>query len=106
MTTPTQVVGVGADLFADAVAAQAVDVTRVDWRPPMPGTEDDLATVAADPLRRAANERALAADARRAGHAGRRRAGVRAARAGARRSSCTPARRSTGTAPPARCAAR
>ena len=60
MTTPTQVVGVGADLFADAVAAQAVDVSRVDWRPPMPGTEDDLATVAADPLRRAANEHALA----------------------------------------------
>ncbi len=59
MTTPAHVVGVGADLFADAVAAQAVDVTRVDWRPPMPGTEADLATVAADPLRRAANERAL-----------------------------------------------
>ena len=58
--TPTHVVGVGADLFADAVAAQAVDVSRVDWRPPMPGTEADLATVAADPLRRAANERALA----------------------------------------------
>ena len=59
MTTPAHVVGVGADLFADAVAAQAVDVTRVDWRPPMAGTEADLATVAADPLRRAANERAL-----------------------------------------------
>ncbi|MFC6287496.1 DUF1116 domain-containing protein [Nocardioides sp. GCM10027113] len=57
---PTHVVGVGADLFADAVTAQAVDVTRVDWRPPMPGTEDDLARVAADPRRRAANEQALA----------------------------------------------
>ena len=60
-TTPGAVVNVGADLLADAVADQAVPVTRVDWRPPMPGTEDDLATVAADPLRRTANERALAA---------------------------------------------
>ncbi|WP_182523970.1 DUF1116 domain-containing protein [Nocardioides dongkuii] len=56
-----RVVTAGADLLADAVAAQAVDVDRVDWRPPMPGTEDDLATVAADPARPAANERALAA---------------------------------------------
>ena len=61
MTTPTHVVSAGAGLFADAVAAQAVDVTRVDWHPPMPGTEADLATVAADPLRRDANARALAA---------------------------------------------
>lgn len=60
MTTPTHVVSAGADLFADAVAAQAVDVSRVDWRPPMPGTDGDLATVAADPLRRDANRRALA----------------------------------------------
>jgi hypothetical protein len=55
------VVNVGTDLLADAVEAQAVDVTRVDWRPPMPGTEADLATVAADPRRKAANERALEA---------------------------------------------
>lgn len=55
------VVTAGADLFAEAVTAQAVDVTRVDWRPPMPGTEADLATVAGDPLRRDANTRALAA---------------------------------------------
>jgi hypothetical protein len=61
MTTPTQVVTAGADLFADAVADQAVDVTRVDWRPPMPGTEADLATVAADTLRSDANRRALEA---------------------------------------------
>lgn len=59
-TTPGQVVNVGADLLADAVVTQAVDVTRVDWRPPMPGTEGDLATVAGDPLRRSANEQALA----------------------------------------------
>ncbi|WP_028637139.1 DUF1116 domain-containing protein [Nocardioides sp. URHA0032] len=61
MSTPTAVVNVGADLFADAVEDQAVPVTRVDWRPPMEGTEADLAAVAADPLRRTANERALAA---------------------------------------------
>jgi len=61
MTTPTRVVAAGAGLLADAVEAQAVDVTRVDWRPPMAGTEADLATVAADPLRRDADRRALAA---------------------------------------------
>ncbi len=61
MTIPASVVNVGADLFADAVEAQAVPATRVDWRPPMAGTEADLVTVAADPLRRTANERALAA---------------------------------------------
>ena len=61
MSTPNAVVNVGADLFAEAVENQAVPVTRVDWRPPMEGTEADLATVAADPLRRTANERALAA---------------------------------------------
>lgn len=57
----TNVVNVGTDLLADAVAAQAVEVTRVDWRPPMPGTEIDLATVATDPRRPAANARALEA---------------------------------------------
>jgi hypothetical protein len=55
------VVNVGTDLLAEAVEAQAVDVTRVDWRPPMPGTEADLAAVAADPRRREANERAVQA---------------------------------------------
>ncbi len=61
MSTPTAVVNVGADLLADAVADQAVPVSRVDWRPPMEGTEADLAVVAADPRRRAANERAVEA---------------------------------------------
>jgi len=60
-TTLPTVVNVGADLLADAVASQAVDVTRVAWQPPMPGTAADLATVAADPLRPAANQRALEA---------------------------------------------
>jgi len=61
VSVPQHVVNVGADLFADAVEGQAVPVTRVDWRPPMPGTEADLATVTLDPLRRDANARALAA---------------------------------------------
>ena len=61
MTSAEHVVGVGAGVLADAVEAQAAGVTRVDWRPPMPGTEDDLVAVAADPRRRAANEQALAA---------------------------------------------
>ena len=61
MNTPAAVVNVGADLLADAIASQAVPVTRVDWRPPMPGTEADLAAVAADPRRPEANAAALAA---------------------------------------------
>lgn len=60
-TAPSHVVGVGADLLADAVEGQAVPVTRVDWRPPMAGTEADLARVATDPRRREANDHALAA---------------------------------------------
>ena len=61
MIAPERVVAVGADLLAGAVAGQAVEVERVDWRPPMPGTEADLAAVAADPLRRDANRRAVEA---------------------------------------------
>jgi hypothetical protein len=53
------VVSVGVDLLAQAVADQAAPVSRVDWRPPLAGTEDDLATVALDPLRGAANADAL-----------------------------------------------
>ncbi|MDQ3627331.1 MAG: DUF1116 domain-containing protein [Actinomycetota bacterium] len=49
------------DLLADAVAAQAAPVVRVDWQPPMPGSSDDLVVLAADPLRRDANARAVAA---------------------------------------------
>ena len=60
MSEPT-VVTAGADMFADALADQAVAVERVDWRPPMPGTEADLAAVAMDPRRPAANRRAVEA---------------------------------------------
>ncbi|WP_341924890.1 DUF1116 domain-containing protein [Nocardioides psychrotolerans] len=60
-TAPGGVAAVGVDLFGDAVAEQAVGVTRVDWRPPMDGTAADLAVLATDPLRREANARAVAA---------------------------------------------
>jgi hypothetical protein len=47
------------DLLADALDAQAATATRVDWRPPMAGTEDALVRVLADPRRAAANDEAL-----------------------------------------------
>ncbi|TDE00283.1 DUF1116 domain-containing protein [Jiangella asiatica] len=53
--TPPRVVTAGVDLFATALAAQAVPVTTVEWRPPLPGTEHDLARILADPRRPAAN---------------------------------------------------
>jgi hypothetical protein len=56
---PQHVVSVGVDLLAQAVEDQAVAVSRVDWRPPMPGTEEDLAAVALDPLRPDADALAL-----------------------------------------------
>ncbi|MHB1475527.1 MAG: hypothetical protein ACYCV4_18265, partial [Dermatophilaceae bacterium] len=42
------VVTAGAGLLADALRAQAAQVIEVDWRPPMPGTEADLAKVMND----------------------------------------------------------
>src|SRR5436190_13659882 len=55
----TRFVNTGVGLLADALRAQGADVTEVDWQPPMPGTEDDLATVAGDPRRPDANAEAL-----------------------------------------------
>ncbi len=59
LSTEPGVATAGADLLAEALAAQAVPVERVDWRPPPPGTEDDLARVIADPRRAGANATAL-----------------------------------------------
>ena len=56
---PPHVIAAGIGLLADAAAAQAAQVTRVEWAPPMPGTEADLAAVLADPRRSAANALAL-----------------------------------------------
>jgi hypothetical protein len=53
------IVTAGVDLFADALAVQAVSTTAVDWRPPPPGTDSQLARVAADPRRVAANALAV-----------------------------------------------
>ncbi len=53
------VAAAGADLLAEALAAQAVSVERVDWRPPAAGTEAALARVAADPRRAGANATAV-----------------------------------------------
>src|SRR5579884_2840878 len=62
--TPMPVINVGADLFADAIEAQGVNVTRVAWRPPA-GDARALAKLLADPSVDAANalavERMLAA---------------------------------------------
>jgi hypothetical protein len=54
-----QLIAAGVDLFADAAELQAARVTRVDWRPPMPGTDRDLAAVLADARRVAANAEAV-----------------------------------------------
>src|SRR4051794_35583760 len=56
---PPRLITAGVELFAEAAAAQGAEVQQVDWRPPMPGTEQDLATVLADPRRSAANELAV-----------------------------------------------
>lgn len=53
------VVAAGAHLLSDALTSQAVPVTQVDWRPPLPGTADNLARVLADPRREEANRIAV-----------------------------------------------
>ena len=45
--SPTMVT-VGASLFADALTAQAAAPLEVQWTPPVPGSEADLALIAAD----------------------------------------------------------
>lgn len=54
------VISAGLGLLADAAARQGARVTSVDWAPPMPGTESDLAVVLADRRRPQANALALA----------------------------------------------
>ncbi len=56
---PAAVTTVGVDLFAEALEAQAVTAHRVDWRPPLTGTESALRQVLADPRRRDANAEAV-----------------------------------------------
>ena len=45
---PPAVVTAGAALFAEALRAQAAVPRDVQWAPPVPGTESDLAAIAAD----------------------------------------------------------
>src|SRR5215469_7813698 len=54
-----RVIAAGVGLLADALARQGGQLTRVDWSPPMPGTEADLAAVLADPRRTPANALAV-----------------------------------------------
>ncbi|MEO9240011.1 MAG: DUF1116 domain-containing protein, partial [Jatrophihabitantaceae bacterium] len=56
---PLNLLTAGVGLFADAAVAQGAEVHQVDWRPPMAGTEADLATVLGDPRRQPANAEAL-----------------------------------------------
>jgi hypothetical protein len=53
------VVTVGVELFADSLREQGVAVTQVEWRPPVNGMQDALASVVGDPRRESANETAL-----------------------------------------------
>jgi len=53
------VISAGLGLLADSAALQGARVTRVDWAPPMPGTDADLATVLADRRRERANALAV-----------------------------------------------
>src|SRR6266568_8022795 len=61
---PMPAINIGADLFADALDAQGIAVTRVAWRPPA-GDQQALRILLADPSVDAANkiavERMLAA---------------------------------------------
>jgi hypothetical protein len=65
LSGPPAVVAAGVDVFSDALRAQGADVHDVDWRPPGFGDPADIAALALDPRRAAANrtavERVLAA---------------------------------------------
>jgi hypothetical protein len=65
LSAPPAIVAAGVDVFSDALRAQGADVHDVDWRPPGFGDPVDLAALALDPRRNAANrvavERILAA---------------------------------------------
>jgi hypothetical protein len=53
------VISAGLSLLADATQEQAARVTRVDWAPPMAGSEDDLVPVLSDQRRTRANALAV-----------------------------------------------
>jgi hypothetical protein len=65
LANPPAIVAAGVDVFSDALRAQGAEVHDVDWRPPAFGDPADLAALALDARRNAANrtavERVLAA---------------------------------------------
>jgi hypothetical protein len=65
LSAPPAIVAAGVDVFSEALRAQGAEVHDVDWRPPGFGDPADLAALALDPRRAAANrtavERVLAA---------------------------------------------
>jgi hypothetical protein len=65
LSAPPAIVAAGVDVFSDALRAQGAQVDDVDWRPPGFGAPEDIADLALDPRRNAANrvavERILAA---------------------------------------------
>jgi hypothetical protein len=105
LVAPEAVVTVGAPTLDEALAAQGVATVPVDWRPPLAGSAEAVAAVAADARRDAANRTAVArmtavrpliVDVRPAAELS----------ASAATNCCTPARRSAGTRRPVRCGAR
>jgi len=68
LSGPPTVVAAGVDVFSDALRDQGAEVHDVDWRPPGFGDPADLATLALDRRRAAANrtavERVMAAGSR------------------------------------------
>ena len=65
LLAPPAIVAAGVEVFSEALRQQGARITDVDWRPPAFGSAEDLAAVALDPRRAAANrvavERVLAA---------------------------------------------
>jgi hypothetical protein len=55
----TTVITAGAELLAASLELQGVTARRVDWNPPVAGTEDALAKVMLDPRRDSANQEAV-----------------------------------------------
>jgi hypothetical protein len=59
LSAPPAVVAAGVDVFSDALRAQGAAVADVEWRPPGFGNAADLAALALDPRRAAANRTAV-----------------------------------------------
>ncbi len=59
LSAPPTVVAAGVAVLSDALRAQGADVRDVDWRPPAFGDPADVAALALDPRRAAANRTAV-----------------------------------------------